>query len=251
MPFSRTIEAFAQALADPARPPPSQTMGREGAADARRFAVYRNNIAASLIGALAARYPVTQRLVGEAFFRAMAGAFVAEAKPRSPVILHYGADFPDYIARFRARPRDRLSRRRGAARKRLGGGLSRGGGRTAGGREAGRGRHRTCWRFAVRIPSGSPAPGLGPSGRLDLGRPSGRGRAAGAQHWRGEEILVARPGADVEVRVLPADGYAFALALQRGRTLGQAHAAVTSDDFDPGAHLVGLMEAGAISRLRF
>ena len=100
MRFEQTIDAFASALVDPMRAPPLQTMGREGAPDSRRFAVYRNNIAVSLIAAIEARYPVARRLVGDAFFRAMARAFVARSKPRSAVILHYGADFPDFIAEF-------------------------------------------------------------------------------------------------------------------------------------------------------
>ncbi len=45
MPFEATIDAFARALSDPARPAPPQTQGREGRPDARRFAVYRNNVA--------------------------------------------------------------------------------------------------------------------------------------------------------------------------------------------------------------
>jgi hypothetical protein len=69
MPFSSAIDAFAEALTDPKRAPPAGTMGREGGPDARRFAVYRNNVAVALIGAIEARYPVTRRLVGDAFFR--------------------------------------------------------------------------------------------------------------------------------------------------------------------------------------
>ncbi len=82
MPFSRAIDAFAEALTDPKREPPAGTKGREGRPDARRFAVYRNNVAVALIGAIEARYPVTRRLVGDAFFRAMARTFVARTKPR-------------------------------------------------------------------------------------------------------------------------------------------------------------------------
>jgi len=36
--------------------------------------------------------------------------------------------------------------------------------------------------------------------------------------------------------------------LRGGATLGQAHAAMKDEDFDPGSHLIGLVEAGAISR---
>ena len=42
-------------------------------APAKRFAVYRNNVVVSLIDALATRFPAVQRIVGEEFFRAMAG----------------------------------------------------------------------------------------------------------------------------------------------------------------------------------
>ena len=65
MPFETTIAAFAAALADPAAPPPAGARGRLGAPDARRFSVYRNNVAVGLIGALEARYPVARRIVGD------------------------------------------------------------------------------------------------------------------------------------------------------------------------------------------
>ena len=46
------------------------------------------------------------------------------------------------------------------------------------------------------------------------------------------------------VRVLPPGGFAFAAALFSGASLGEA-AALGGEGFDPGAHLVGLVEAGA------
>src|SRR5579872_735082 len=98
--FRETVDAFAAALADPNRPAPAGTRGREGASDRRRFAVYRNNVAVSLIGSLAARYPVTRRLVGEDFFRAMARSYAAQNKPETPVLIHYGRSFPAFIAAF-------------------------------------------------------------------------------------------------------------------------------------------------------
>ncbi|SFM68706.1 Putative DNA-binding domain-containing protein [Ectothiorhodospira mobilis] len=65
-----------------------------------RFDIHRNNLYAGLVDTLAAAYPVVQRLVGEAFFRAMARAFVARHLPQTPVLLHYGGAFPDFIAAF-------------------------------------------------------------------------------------------------------------------------------------------------------
>jgi hypothetical protein len=66
----------------------------------RRFAVYRNNVAVGLSDALAARFPVIQRLVGEAFFAAMARVFAEAHRPRSPVIAEWGGEFPRFLAGF-------------------------------------------------------------------------------------------------------------------------------------------------------
>jgi hypothetical protein len=66
----------------------------------RRFAVYRNNVRGALVEALAVRYPVVQRLVGEEFFRAMARDFALGKLPASPVLIGYGVEFPEFIAGF-------------------------------------------------------------------------------------------------------------------------------------------------------
>ena len=65
-----------------------------------RFGVYRNNVGASLINALAETYPVTQELVGEQFFRAMARLYVSTEPPRSRVLAFYGESFPIFIENF-------------------------------------------------------------------------------------------------------------------------------------------------------
>ncbi len=63
---------FAAALLDPAAPVPSPLRRNGGKAPQKRFAVHRNNMIASLVAALAARFPVVHQLVGDEFFRAMA-----------------------------------------------------------------------------------------------------------------------------------------------------------------------------------
>ena len=98
MSFETTVRAFAAALDDPPAATPAMTHGRMGAPDARRFAVYRNNVAVGLIGALEARYPVSRRIAGDDLFRAMARAFVRAHKPRTPVMIAYGGEFPDFVA---------------------------------------------------------------------------------------------------------------------------------------------------------
>ena len=66
----------------------------------RRFAIYRNNVIVSLIDALADTCPVTQQLVGEEFFRAMARLFVQDNPPRSRLLAFYGEGLADFIEAF-------------------------------------------------------------------------------------------------------------------------------------------------------
>ena len=54
----------------------------------------------SLIDALAAVFPATQRLTGVEFFRAMARFHVRAAPPTSPLLFEYGGDFPEFIATY-------------------------------------------------------------------------------------------------------------------------------------------------------
>ena len=65
----------------------------------------------------------------------------------------------------------------------------------------------------------------------------------------GEDALITRPDCDVRVRVLPPRGYDFALSLREGATLIEAVAALNDPAFDFGAHLVGLVESGAVASI--
>jgi Putative DNA-binding domain len=102
MSFETTVRAFAAALHDPAAAIPAMTHGRMGEPDARRFAVYRNNVAVGLIGALEARYPISRRIAGDDLFRAMARAFVRAHRPRTPVMIAYGGEFPEFVSAYLA-----------------------------------------------------------------------------------------------------------------------------------------------------
>jgi hypothetical protein len=88
------IAAFASALwaTDKAVP--------DGLLPAARFAIHRNNVYASLIGCLEARFPVIGRLLGEDCFRQCARIFVEASPPRSPVLMEYGVDFAGFMASF-------------------------------------------------------------------------------------------------------------------------------------------------------
>ncbi len=67
---------------------------------AARLGVYRHHVFHSLAAALSASFPTVEALVGEAFFRAMAQAFVANELPAQPVLSEYGAGFADFVAGY-------------------------------------------------------------------------------------------------------------------------------------------------------
>ena len=92
--------AFTAALLDPRKACPPGLISANGADPQSRFVVYRNNVLSSLINALADNYPVAAQLVGEKFFRAMAGVYVQSKPPRSPVMNDYGGDFAEFIEHF-------------------------------------------------------------------------------------------------------------------------------------------------------
>lgn len=67
-------------------------------AAAERLAVYRNHFLISLADALATAFPVVRRLVGEAYFGAVARRFVQQMPPRSPCVAEYGEGFAAFFA---------------------------------------------------------------------------------------------------------------------------------------------------------
>lgn len=66
--------------------------------DPGRAQVYRNNVFLGLASALADVYPVTRRLVGEAFFAQAARRFIRIHPSRSPNLHDFGRELPIYLA---------------------------------------------------------------------------------------------------------------------------------------------------------
>lgn len=237
---------FREALLDPALPVPPGLTDPAGRPAGRRFAVYRNNVAVGLTEALAAGFPVLVRLLGEAFFRAMAGLFVRLHPPATPVLLHYGEALPGFLAAFppvahlpylpdvarlelalraachaadaapleparlAALPPDRLA----AARLRLAPAVR---------------LLRSAWPihgiWRMNGPGGGPPP-----------------------DWRAEDVLVTRPGFDPVPQLLPPGGAAFVAALAAGETLAAAadRGAAAAAAFDLSAVLALLLGGDAI-----
>ncbi|EFI52748.1 DNA-binding domain-containing protein [Afipia sp. 1NLS2] len=93
--------AFAAALLDPTLPTPAGLVGPDGRPSSRRFAVYRNNVIVGLTQTLKDAYPAVHRIVGSEFFNTLARAYVVVDLPRSPMLFDYGAGLPDFIGRFK------------------------------------------------------------------------------------------------------------------------------------------------------
>jgi hypothetical protein len=239
---------FAEAVLDQNADVPAPLVRKIGGTPSRRFGVYRNNVYASLIDVLAGRFPMTARLVGDDFFRAMARVYVEKDPPRSPVLLWYGGNLADFIAGFApAAPVPYL---------------------------ADVARLEWAWHAAYHAAEADPLPltalqaaaadagaatlSLHPSLQVvsssypvvtiwQLAACGGEDEPARLSA-QGEDALVLRPKLEVEARRLPKGGVAFVCALKEGATLQDAAGAAIEDApaFDLETNLAGLMASGAI-----
>lgn len=248
MGFFQSQNAFAAALLHPDKPLPHGITTARGAADPARFAVYRNNVYVGLTTALAQRFPVTKRLVGADFFAGMARAYTADHKPPSPLIMHYGDDFPDFIAAFPpaaslayladvARIEVAWTRAYHAADKvplevaRL----------------AAISLEHLLDRALVPHPSAQLVQSPFPAGSIWSAHQGET--VTPVENWRAETVLVVRPVMQVEISVLPPADAAFAARLLAGASLGEAAetALAETSSFDFGSALIGLIGLGAFS----
>lgn len=95
------IEAdFKTALFDPAVLPPDGLSDPAGRPAGKRFDVYRNNVVVSLTEALEIAFPVVRKLVGEANFKVLAGAFLRAHPPKSPLLMLWGDELPQFLTDF-------------------------------------------------------------------------------------------------------------------------------------------------------
>ncbi|PHP67225.1 DUF2063 domain-containing protein [Zhengella mangrovi] len=92
--------AFAAALLDPQAPVPAGVGRTDGSAMERRFAVYRNNVAHSLVTAMADIFPGVAGLAGRDRFTDAVRLYLAGSPPGSPILAELGRDFPDFLDRF-------------------------------------------------------------------------------------------------------------------------------------------------------
>jgi len=230
---------FVAALLGADTPPPPEL---RGAAANGRFEIYRNNVAAGLVRALATRFPATERLVGGAFFAAMAEAFIRRHPPRSPLLMTYGEAFPVFLHGYA--PAKDLPYLPDVARL-----------------EVARGQAYHAADADALPPAAFAAVSVEKIGDLRLrlhpsvivlrsAHPvfaiwSAQQQAAPpllVSPWRAEDTLVHRSGESVAVEPLAPGEAAFLLALQNGESL--ADAAVTAME-----EAQGFSAEGALTRI--
>jgi hypothetical protein len=71
-------------------------------AAAARIQVFRNHVLTSLTAALAATYPVVERLVGPGFFAYAADSYIRRHLPTGPCLSEYGGSFAGFLESFPA-----------------------------------------------------------------------------------------------------------------------------------------------------
>jgi hypothetical protein len=235
---------FTAALLDPARPAPEGLENPLGGPAGKRFDVYRNNVAASLIDALGTGFPTVHRLVGDEFFKAMAAVFHRACPPEDPRLQTWGSKFPGFLLRFE--PVAHLPYLPDVARLDLG--------------------LRQSYHAADTTPLDTrgmePAavmalrPRLAPSTLVLSSRFALYGiwrynNAAGAEKPpRGpQDVLIARPGFDPAPYLMPPGGFALARALKGKLTLAEALTKAMAEvpEADPAALLTLFLTSGALT----
>jgi hypothetical protein len=239
---------FAASVLDPQTPLPLSLDAWASARTESGFAVYRNNVAASLIEAVAARYPTVVRLAGMDSFRAVAHRYVLSEPPRSPVLLDYGTTFPEFLRTLGSFPSlDYLADIAGLDLART------------------KAYHAAdavpicCEAFAdlpaacldrLRVllhPSVSIVASRFPIVTIWEASLSGDYGVI-PQHWGPQVALVARPSLEVEVRRLPPGGNIFLETLADGDTMAVAAgvAAAQCDAFELMTNLALLIESNIV-----
>jgi hypothetical protein len=234
--------SFAAALLDPDLPVPEGLIDAQGRPAGRRFAVYRNNVAGSLTGVLEQGFPVVAKLLGEDYFKAMAGVFLRQHPPTSRIMMLYGDAMPAFLAGFP--PLAKLPYLADVARLEQ--------------------ALREAYHAADAAPVAAQvlaelppedfmaarvrlAPALrviaSPYPILSIWRANTE-EAAPPPVMRPEDVIVLRPEFDPEPHLLPAGGAEFVTALLAGETIGAA-LDLAGEDIDLSAVLAVLIGGGA------
>ena len=215
-----------------------------------RLQIYQNNTRILLAEALAATFPVVEKLVGADFFAALAKVFIVAHPPANPSLLAYGAEFADFIDTVEAAASlpylsdvARLEWAWNQAYNAADAAPLVAGDLAHLPPESLAGVHLDLHPSAFLVRSAFPV------GRIWEENQSEDGGAAISLDEGAAHLMVIRPGLDVEVRFLNAAQFAFFDTLAAGRTLTQAaEAALAEDDgFDVQALMTTALADGTFA----
>lgn len=241
---------FAQAVLDPEMAVPDGLIDPEGRPAGKRFDVYRNNVVVSLLDAMETAFPVIRKLIGAENFRNLSGRYVRHHPPQTPVLMFYGANFPDFLTGFE--PLAHLPYLPDVARLELARRSSYHAADTA--PVAGDALSQipparlmeTCFTLAptMRIlPSPYPIVDIWDFNMIqDTPPPKAAAQTA----------LITRPELDLEMQAILPETAGFLTALAQGDPLGAAFdgATQTNPDFDLSAALILMLQSGLITQIK-
>jgi hypothetical protein len=206
-------------------------------------------VAVSLTEALETAFPVVRKLVGEANFRLLAGAFLRQHPPSSPLMMFYGDEMPAFLKTFG--PTQSIQYLPDIARLEI--------------------ALRESYHAAdsdpidptllqTMPPDALMASSVGLAPSLRLVRSSwpihaiwrfNMEKSAPKPQMAAEDVAVIRPGLDPEPVLLPSGGGAFVATLLDGGTFGVALTAATEshENFDLSQVLALLISTNAISKI--
>ncbi|WP_298847393.1 DNA-binding domain-containing protein [uncultured Ruegeria sp.] len=237
---------FRAAMMDASAPVPDGLLDAETRPAGRRFSVYRNNVAVSLTEAMHQAFPVITKLLGPQNMDGLAGIFLRQHPPSSPLMMFYGEAFPDFLAGMQQL--SHLGYLPDVARLEL--------------------ALRNSYHAADSQPAPAETLAVDPEkvmqARLRFAPAMQMIRSDWPVHaiWRfntetdapkpdarAEDVLITRPEFDPIPQLLPAGGANWIAHMKNGDTIGEAFekTAVELPEFDLGTTLALLLQGGAIT----
>ncbi|MDA8870118.1 DNA-binding domain-containing protein [Rhizobiaceae bacterium] len=243
------FSGFAAALTAPDGSVPVGVTAPDGSPSSKRFSVYRNNRASTLIEALSDNFPLCQAIVGERFFEAMAQVFAREHPPTSPILFHFGQDFAAFADAFE--PAESVPYLADVARLEwawlqafhardvtptVAASMSR--------IEPEALEHAFLTLHPALTVLRSSYPVVSIVARLRAGSD-----LKGLDMAENEDALITRPGFEVELRQLPPGAYEFITNLQTHKLGETVELMATVEGFDLSTNLAALFEVGGVAAI--
>lgn len=240
---------FTRAMMDAGQPVPNGLTDHLGQPAGRRFSVYRNNVAVSLTEAMHSAFPVIAKLLGKQNMDGLAGIYLRQHPPSSPLVMFYGEHFPAFLEGMEQLRH--LGYLGDVARLEL---------------ALRRAYHAADAAAIAPEALGALPPDALLDTRLELAPAVQVLRSPWPIHaiWRfntedgapkpaaqAEDVLITRPEFDPIPQLLPPAGAVWVRALMAGATIGAAmeQAAAEYEAFDLSAPLALLLQGGAVTGL--